>query len=211
MYHWLLFDKSTLDVIIVRLEWLIKWLEREELWKTMSNCFRACYGTRVVEIVDCYEVKIETLSHLLAKSATWSQHKHANSAQVFIAMCPQGVISIVSSAWGGRVSDKHLTVNGGFNCSQEILSLLTRVLRLKRMLPECRQLYRYQHLHVGVYNYLHKILEKTRQLANVQIHIKRVIGATKQRFSILISCIPIELVMPKTEGERVAINKIIFI
>ena len=31
-----------------------------------------------------------------------------------IGMCPQGVTTFVSCAWGVRVSDKHLTVNSGF-------------------------------------------------------------------------------------------------
>ena len=44
---------ATLDVMMIRLGWLIKWPAREELWKTMPNCFRACYGTKVVAIVDC--------------------------------------------------------------------------------------------------------------------------------------------------------------
>jgi len=52
-------------------------------------------------------------------------------------------------------------------------------------------------------------IEKTRQLANVRIHIKRVIGATRQRFSILMSCLPIEFAKPKTLGERATIDKII--
>ena len=29
-------------------------------------------------------------------------------------MCPQGVTTFISSTWGGRVSDKFLTVNSGF-------------------------------------------------------------------------------------------------
>ena len=37
-------------------------------------------------------------------------------------------------------------------------------------------------------------LEKTLQLANVRIHIERVMNATRQRFSILMSCIPIDYV-----------------
>ena len=65
----------------------------------MSNCFHTCYGTKVVAIVDCYEIKIETPSHLVAKSATWSQYKHANTAKMFISMCPQGVTTFVSCAW----------------------------------------------------------------------------------------------------------------
>jgi len=76
----------------------------------MPNCFRACYGTKVVAIVDCYEIKIETPSHLVAKSAIWS---HANTAKVFISMCPQGVTTFVLCTWGGRKSETHLTVNSG--------------------------------------------------------------------------------------------------
>jgi len=73
----------------VALEWLFKWPERAELQKTMPNCFRATYGTKVVAIVDCYKIKVETPSHMVAKAATWSQFKHANTAKVFIAMYPQ--------------------------------------------------------------------------------------------------------------------------
>ena len=90
---------ETLDVMTVWLEWLIKWPESEELWKTMPNCFCTFYGTKVVAIVDCYEIKIKTHSHLVAKSATWSQYKHASTAKVFISMCPQEVTSFVSCAW----------------------------------------------------------------------------------------------------------------
>ena len=105
---------ETLDLMTAQLEWLIKWPDRKELWKTMPNSFRACYGVKVVAIVDCYEIKIETPSHLMAKSSTWSSYKHANIAKVFIAMCPQGVTTFLSPTWGGRVSDKHLTVNSEF-------------------------------------------------------------------------------------------------
>ena len=105
---------EALDIMATRLEWLIKWPDREELWKTMPNCFRPCYGVKVVAIVDCYEIKIETPSNLIAKSSTWSQYKHANTAKVFIAMCPQGLTTFISKTWGGRVSDKHLTLNSGF-------------------------------------------------------------------------------------------------
>ena len=31
-----------------------------------------------------------------------------------MAMCSQGLTTFVFCTWGGRVSDKHLTVNSGF-------------------------------------------------------------------------------------------------
>ena len=37
----------------------------------MPSCFQATYGTMVVAIIDCYEIKIETPSHLVAKSSMY--------------------------------------------------------------------------------------------------------------------------------------------
>ena len=204
---------ETLDIMTTRLEWLIKWPAREELWKTTPNCFRASFGTKVVAIVDCYEIKIETPSHLVAKSATWSQYKHANTAKVFISMCPQGVTTFVSCAWGGRVSDKHLTINSGFLTKllpgdiiladrgfdiEEDVARMQASLKIPAFTRGCMQL-------------SPQDIEKTRHLANVRIHIERVIGTTRQRFSILMSCMPIDFVKPNTPGERATIDKIIII
>lgn len=76
----------------------------------MPFCFRAVYG---VAIIDCYEIKIEKPSNLLAKGATWSQHKQPDIVKIFIGISPQGVITFVSDSWGGRVSDEYLTHESG--------------------------------------------------------------------------------------------------
>ena len=45
-----------------------------------------------------------------------------------------------------------------------------------------------------------KELETTRNIANVRIHIERVIGALRQKFTILSSVIPISMLLVDEEG-----------
>ena len=52
-------------------------------------------------------------------------------------------------------------------------------------------------------------IEETRKIANVRIHIERVIGATRQRYSILMSTLPIEFVKPQSPGATTTIDKIV--
>ena len=45
---------------------------------------------------------------------TWSTYKHHNTIKFLIGITPQGVISFISSAWHGRVSNKYLTEHSNF-------------------------------------------------------------------------------------------------
>ena len=74
----------------------------------------------MVSVIDCFEIFIEKPSILLAKSVTWSQYKHYNTAKYLISITPQGVISYISNGWGGQASDKHIVESSGY------LSLATR-------------------------------------------------------------------------------------
>ncbi len=66
---------------------LIVWPEREQLWKTMPECFRTSFGTKVVAvIIDCFEVFIERPSNLSARASTWSSYKHHNTVKVLLGV-----------------------------------------------------------------------------------------------------------------------------
>ena len=109
----------------------------------MPLCFRPTYGSKVVAIIDCYELKIERPSNLSARDSTWSQYKHSNTVKVLIVIAPQGVTTFVSKSWGGRVSDKQLTreceiiqklppgdtmlANGGFDIAEDIAIIQARL------------------------------------------------------------------------------------
>lgn len=64
-------------------------------------------------IIDCTEFFIETPKDLKMQAATWSQYKHHNTGKLLIAVTPSGMIAYVSLLYGGRASDKALTLFDG--------------------------------------------------------------------------------------------------
>ena len=90
-------DSSTISRILlkwftamhIRLNHLIRWPERDVLQKTMPVCFRESFGTRVVVIIDCFEVFIDRPSNLMARAQTWSNYKHHNTIKLLLGTTPR--------------------------------------------------------------------------------------------------------------------------
>ena len=175
---------SRLFLMFHRMKPLVFWPSREELRRTMPMCFREKFGTKVAVVIDCFEVFTDRPSGYEARAATWSSYKHHNTVKFLIGICPQGVISFISRAWGGRVSDKHLTENCGFldKLLPGDLVLADRGFNISDAVGlHCAK------VEIPAFMKGRKQLspldvEETKKLANVRIHIERVIGHMRQYY-----------------------------
>ena len=193
-----------------RLRHLIVWPDRDCLIKTMPTCFQNSFGRKVVVVVDCFEVFIERPSSLHARACTWSAYKHHNTAKVLLGITPQGVISYVSEAWGGRVSDKYITehcgildhlipgdvvlADRGFDISDSV-GVMQAQLHIPAFTKGKSQLSALE-------------VHQTRTIANVRIHVERVMGNVKQKYSMLQSTLPIHYII-KRNGNCPIIDNIV--
>jgi len=165
----------------------IIWPERDDLRQTMPLCFKQSFGSKVAVIIDCFEIFVERPSNLMARAETWSQYKHHNTAKFLIGITPQGVISFISQGWGGRVSDKYLTeqsglldkllpgdvvlADRGFTIGESV-AIMGASLHMPAFTKGREQLTALE-------------VEQSRAISNVRIHVERVIGLVRQKYTIL--------------------------
>ena len=148
---------------------------------------------------------------MAARGSTWSQYKHSNTVKVLIAIAPQGVTTFVSASWGGRVSDKQLTRECGI--IQKLLPgdivLADRGFDIAEDIAMVQASLHIPAFTKGVSQLPPKEVESTRKLANLRIHVERVIGATRQRYSILMSTLPIHFMTAKSPDGVPTVDKIV--
>ena len=189
----------------------IVWPERETLRRTTPLCFRQSFGTKVAVIIDCFEVFVDRPTNLLARAETWSQYKHHNTCKFLIGIAPQGLISFISAAWGGRVSDKYLTENSGLldKLLPGDVVLADRGFTIADSVAMTGA-----KLHIPVFTKGRDQLtalevEESRSIANVRIHVERVIGSVRQKYTILGGPLPTEFISKTSDDEVPLIDRIV--
>lgn len=192
-----------LDACFDRLGTLIQWPEKEEVMKTMPLAFMHNFGRKVRVILDCFEVFSDRPSAFDTRAGTWSQYKHHNTIKFLIGICPQGNIIFISKAYGGRSSDKFITEDCGVlqNLEYNDIVLADRGFLISESVGLCcAQLY-IPPFTRGKRQLSASEVEHTRELANVRIHVERVIGLLRNKYLILKSCLPVELLTASCHGE----------
>ena len=182
-----------IDVLHTKLKPLIRWPDRNSLKKTMPMSFRKHFPSCVV-IINCFEI---FLASLLARAQTCSSYKHHNTVKYLIGITPQGTVSFISKGWGGRTSDKYITEHStlysnllpgdtiladrGFDIKESVALLHSNIMipaftKNKKQLDPIT-------------------VEQTRSIANVRIHVERVIGNVRKKYSLLSDTQPLDFVI----------------
>ena len=130
-----------------------------------------------------------------ARAITWSNYKHMNLIKYFIGISPAGAVTFLSHGWGGRISDKQLTIESGF---LDLLTFRDSILAHRGFLNAEEVATRGAVLAIpsftrGKSQMPAKDVDESRKIAQVRIYVERVIGRLKT-FKILNSTIPISQV-----------------
>ena len=149
----------------------------------MPKDFPAQYSdTRT--ILDCTEIFTVKPTNPSAQAATYSQYKHHNTLKVLVGITPTGLITFVSSVYGGNTSDRYhaeaefihkvepgdaIMVDRGFNIGDLILQRGAKlhIPPFARKEPSKGRMLTQNEI------------AKTRSLATVRIHVERAIGRMK--------------------------------
>ena len=186
-----------MDVVYHRLKPLIIWPERDAFRKTLPMDFRKHWQNCVV-IIDCFEIFLDRPLNPLARAKTFSSYKHHNTVKYLIGILPPGTVSFISEENSGLLD--HLTpgdvilADKGFDI-QESVGLYCSTIKIPPFTKGKKQFSGTQ-------------VEQTRRIANVRIHVERVIGNIRTKYSILGATQPIDFLTVRN-GEVTTLDKIV--
>ena len=153
---------------------------------------------RLTSIVDCFEIFIEKPKTHHVRAQTYSQYKKHTTVKVFIACSPLGAVTYLSPVWGGRASDVEIVRKSGFISPNLHLPgdqiLADRGFTLKEdFASQCGAALLYPAFTKGSNQMTAREVEQSGKLSSVRIHIERMIGLMRNRYTILQGTLPLSL------------------
>ncbi len=195
---------NTIDVLYSAIGFCVKQTDRECLPAILPPSFKQIFP-RLTHIIDCFKICIDQPKNLKARAQTYSNYKHHNTVKVFIACNPRGAITFVSSAWGGRQSDVELVRSSGFISNKIHMPgdqiLADRGFTLQDDFASACGAHLIQPAFTrGKKQLSAEEVESSRKLSSVRLHIERIIGCLRRRYTILRSVLPISI-LKSTKNE----------
>ncbi|XP_040073783.1 uncharacterized protein LOC120846166 [Ixodes scapularis] len=179
-----------------------KWIFRPParvIRATMPDSFKLHYPGCTM-IIDCTEIRTEQPPTVQQQRTLYSNYKGGYTLKCLVAITPGGIICFHSEAFGGRLSDAHVTVNSVF------LNLVQPgdVILADKGFPGIRTVLENGNAVLVMPPFLHgpqfygEEVRDTYNVAQVRIHVERMIQRIK--VYILNNRIPIELIQGMTNG-----------
>lgn len=163
-------------------------------------------------IIDCFEIFIQRPKNVAARSKTWSAYKHNNTVKFLIGITPQGTVSFLSKGWGGRACDKHITENSSLlnKLLPGDLVLADRGFDIAESVGMCCAEVNIPSFTKGRAQLSPIDVETTRKIASVRIHVERVIGLVRNKYTMLQDKLPIDF-LRSDDGELRVVDKIVHV
>ncbi len=167
---------------------LVFWPERHDVRATLPLSFRKHFR-KCISIIDCFEIRLDRPIKLKKRASTFSTYKSSNTVKFLIGITPQGHISFISPGYGGRVSDKFIVQDSGFLkfLKPSDLVIADRGFLVHDDVAMCGATMKTPAFKGTRKQLKRSETEESRMLAKVRIHVERVIGTLKQKFSILMT------------------------
>lgn len=194
---------ETICALNARISPMVRWPRKDALNVTVPFQFVEVYGKRVAVILDCFEVSTQRPSNLGGEEQPLSDGKPNKTVKYLIGVTPQGSVAFFSKGWEGGLSSRQIAEKSGI-----LDKLMPGDLSLPAEGPDnkeslgllCDEIISPPPAKGG-----HKADAEDRlKIKNLKIHVKRIIGNIRIKYSILTAKVPISMVAP-CKGETVSI------
>ena len=169
---------------------LIFWPSRKMVRRLMPKSLARLKN--LICTIDCTETFVDRPRDREIYCLTFSDYKKHTTVKYLVAIAPNGMISYISPVWGGKASDRKITLADGIldNLKPGDLVLADRGFTINDVLVQRQVSIDIPPASSGVTQMTKQNVLKTKRIASKRIHVERAIGRLKH-FTILKQTLPV--------------------